>query len=63
MVRPADSIPKADPFIEEVRAAKQAISARYDHDVRRMCADLRRRQSTNANRLVRRRDSAARQRG
>jgi hypothetical protein len=63
MVRPADSIPKADPLIEEVRATKQAISARYDHDVRRMCDDLRRRQSANANRLVRRRNSAAPRRG
>jgi hypothetical protein len=59
MVRPSPSTVEQDPLIAEIRAVKDAVSARYGHDVRRMCQDLRRQQASNAKRVVRRQERLA----
>ena len=43
---------KADPGIDEVRAARMEISARYGHDIDRMLADHMKQQQRYADRLV-----------
>jgi hypothetical protein len=43
----------ADPGIDEVRAARMEISARYGHDIDRMLADNMKQQERFADRLIR----------
>jgi hypothetical protein len=43
----------ADPGIDEVRAARMEISARYGHDIDRMLADHMKQQERYADRLIR----------
>jgi hypothetical protein len=43
----------ADPGIDEVRAARMEISARYGHDIDRMLADHMKQQERFADRLIR----------
>ena len=43
----------ADPGIDEVRAARMEISARYGHNIDRMLADHMKQQERYADRLVR----------
>ncbi len=45
----------ADPLLDEIRAIKQSISARFDHDVAKLCEHLRREQEASCRRMVRRR--------
>ena len=42
----------ADPGIDEVRAARMEVSARYGHDIDRMLADHMKQQQRYADRLV-----------
>lgn len=42
----------ADPGIDEVRAARMEISARYNHNIDRMLADHMKQQQRYADRLV-----------
>ena len=42
----------ADPGIDEVRAARMEISARYGHDIDRMLADHMKQQQRYADRLI-----------
>ena len=41
-----------DPGINEVRRVRMALSARFDHDLRRLCAYLRREQKKHWARVV-----------
>lgn len=43
---------KADPGIDEVRAARMEISARYGHNIDRMLADHMKQQQRYADRLI-----------
>ena len=43
----------ADPGIDEVRAARMEISARYGHNIDRMLADHMKQQERYADRLIR----------
>jgi hypothetical protein len=50
-----------DPIVQEVRREREKLSAQFDFDVDAIFADLRKRQSSQGERLVRprRRDGAA----
>lgn len=41
-----------DPIVEEVRAARAAYAEEMHHDLAAICADLRRRQTAHADRIV-----------
>ena len=50
----------SDPLIDEIRAVKQAVSARAGHDVARLCRELRMEQAQSARRVVHRIQNADR---
>jgi len=41
-----------DPIVDEVRDARQAYAAEFQHDLAAICADLRRQQAIHPERLV-----------
>jgi len=43
-----------DPLIDEIRSVKESVSARFGHDIRRLCEHLRQAQEKSGHRLVRR---------
>ena len=43
-----------DPLLDEIRAVKESVSARFGHDVRQLCEHLRREQEKSPLRVVRR---------
>lgn len=43
----------SDPIVKEIREGREAYSTRFANDVRRICADLEKRQQQHADRLVR----------
>ena len=49
----------ADPFLDEIRRMKESVSAAFDHDVRKLCQELRREQEASGRRLIRRKTGAA----
>jgi hypothetical protein len=44
----------SDPFLEEIQAVKQAVSARAGHDVAKLCHELRLEQEQSTRRIVHR---------
>jgi hypothetical protein len=42
-----------DPFVAEVRRAREALAARYNFDLRAMMEDIRRRQAEGGRKVVR----------
>ena len=44
----------ADPLVDEIRAIKESISARFDHDVVKLGEHLRREQERSGRRIIRR---------
>jgi len=62
MNTPTKSSPgQSDPLLDEVRAVKQAVSARAGHDVVRLCRELRLEQGQSTRRVVRRGRRVARE--
>jgi hypothetical protein len=49
-----------DPIVEQVRKARQAYAAQFDHDLNRIVEDLKRRQDQGEFRVVRRAPRRAR---
>ncbi len=49
-----------DPIVEQVRKARQAYAALFDHDLDRIVADLKRRQNRGEFQVVRRAPRPAR---
>ncbi len=45
---------KRDPIVEEVRKAREAYAAQFDHNLDRMVEDLQRRQDSGEFQVVRR---------
>jgi hypothetical protein len=43
-----------DPIVEQVRKAREAYAAQFDHDLNRIVADLKRRQDQGEFQVVRR---------
>jgi len=41
-----------DPIVDEVRAVREQLSARFDFDIRRIVEDARRRQASSQARVV-----------
>lgn len=57
-VKPSSN--SGDPLLDEVRAVKQAVSARAGHDVAKLCRELRLEQAQSSRRVVHRTQSAER---
>jgi hypothetical protein len=49
-----------DPIVEQVRKAREAYAAQFDHDLNRIVADLKRRQDQGEFQVVRRAPRPAR---
>lgn len=49
-----------DPIVNEVRAAREAYSARFGHDLQRIARDLREKQASGASTPLKKRASAKR---
>jgi hypothetical protein len=49
-----------DPLLDEIRAVKESVSVRVEHDVARLCQELRRDQEASGRRIVRRKGSPPR---
>jgi hypothetical protein len=47
-----DFVPDGDPAIDDVRRARHALTARFDHDPARLIAYLMSRQEANPNGLI-----------
>ena len=45
---------RGDPLLDEIRAVKQAVSARAGHDVAQLCRELRLDQTRSTRRIVHR---------
>jgi hypothetical protein len=43
-----------DPFLDEIRSIKEAVSAEFGHDVLELCRALRKEQHASGRRLIRR---------
>ena len=41
-----------DPIVEEVRAIREAYASRFNHDLKAMCDDLRRKQEASGRKVV-----------
>jgi hypothetical protein len=41
-----------DPIVDEIRKVRDAFAAQFDHDVKAMFADLRKRQKKSGRRVV-----------
>lgn len=55
--QPIESVPlvnTTDPLLDEIRAIKESVSKRFDHDVDRMCDHLEAAQQRHRGRLIRR---------
>lgn len=46
---------KPDPIVEEVRKVREAHSARFNHDISAICADLKKKEKESGHPLVSRR--------
>jgi len=51
--------PAPDPLLDEIRAVKQSVSARFGHDVRKLCDHLRAQQKRSGRRVIRQRRAQA----
>jgi len=47
-----------DPLLDEIRAIKQAISAEFDHDVRKLGEHLKREQEASGRKIIRKRPTS-----
>ena len=41
-----------DPIVEEIRAIREQLAAKFDFDIRKIVEDAQRRQATSASRIV-----------
>jgi len=47
-------VKSSDPFLDEIRAMKESVSAQFQHDVVKLCRALREEQEASGRRLIRR---------
>ncbi|MBN1443544.1 MAG: hypothetical protein JXA90_12610 [Planctomycetes bacterium] len=51
---------REDPLLDEIRRVKESVSLQFDHDVVKLCRELRREQEASGKRLIRRRKATPR---